>query len=178
MIECKGLFKAMSSQCAWAHDIAWVKTGVLSAVEQPVKWAGRGHPGSRNLVWVKLGRTHEQGGNIPGEFVPVEQWHIPRPKGQTDWANEYRIIKLGFLKRKVTKHFHWSTGVPWDDKKKGLGARDEVALHLWPPQGSPPGAGAGEGAGGGRRPGRSSLHPAWAWLYQTGSGRDAAGQNP
>lgn len=95
-------------------------------------------------------------------------------RGQTDWANEYRIIKLDFKKRKVTKHFLWSTGVPWEDKKKGLGARDEVALGLWPPQGSPPGQVLGERGS----PGRSSLHPAWAWLYQTGSGRDVAGQNP
>lgn len=46
-----------------------LRLAVLSAIEQAAKWVGRGHLGSRNMVWVKLGRTHEQDGDILGELV-------------------------------------------------------------------------------------------------------------
>lgn len=46
-----------------------LRLAVLSAIEQPAKWVGRGHLGSRNTVWVKLWRTHEQDRDIPEEFM-------------------------------------------------------------------------------------------------------------
>lgn len=46
-----------------------LRLAVLSVIEQAAKWVGRGHLGSRNMVWVKLGRTHEQDGDMLREFV-------------------------------------------------------------------------------------------------------------